>query len=54
MKHSVKLTSKKGTVTYLSHLGRMSWSKRTALKHIKDLKGLYQYDGFLIELEESI
>lgn len=53
MKYSVKVTSKKGNVEYLSFKGRTQWCKRVARKHAQDMRGLWMYHGYLIELEEN-
>lgn len=55
MKYSVKMTMLNGHAAYLSFRGRSEWSKRVALRHMRDVEKDVRFSSFYcaFSLEEN-
>ena len=56
MKYSIHLIDSNGKGSYLSVKGRTYWSKRTALKHAKDVASTKKpvFGAVIVEVEDDL
>jgi hypothetical protein len=52
-RYAIKITYPSGVVAYMSHGGRNSWCKRSAMKHLREWVYLHGHEVEMTALEEE-